>query len=383
MTRCRAVPSRSILRALVLPVVALICVLQASAASAQWPRTVTDIAGREVDIPSKPQRILLAEGFQILALSFVSPDPVSLLAGWGGDLRTFDPATYALVRDRFPDIENVPTTGMGSGETFSLERALALDPDLVVFSLWQARGNLAETAAPFEAAGIPVVFIDFYLDPLANTLPSLDLLGRILGEEQRAREYAAFYRERLDFVKKRLAAETVPRPKVLLHAFPEVWPCCWSAGGRGVGELIDLVGGRNIGAERFPSPNGGQLNLEVIIEEDPEVYIATGSSGTGPGVALGAGVTEDEARSDLARVIGAPGLSSLSAVVEGRVHGLWNFFNGSPINILAVEVMAKWVHPELFGTLDPGKTLAEINDRFSAVPFRGAFWVDLVPGAMP
>jgi iron complex transport system substrate-binding protein len=50
-----------------------------------------------------------------------------------------------------------------------------------------------------------------------------------------------------------------------------------------------------------------------------------------------------------------------------------------PLNIVAVEAVARWVRPEIFGDLDPGATLAEINSRFSALPFDGALWVSLDP----
>ena len=43
----------------------------------------------------------------------------------------------------------------------------------------------------------------------------------------------------------------------------------------------------------------------------------------------------------------------------------------------AAEVLAKWIHPELFADLDPAATLAEINKRFLAVPYTGDFWADL------
>ncbi len=76
-------------------------------------------------------------------------------------------------------------------------------------------------------------------------------------------------------------------------------------------------------------------------------------------------------------MLAAPGLSGLTAARDGRVHGLWNFFNAVPLNIVAVEAVARWVRPEIFGDLDPAATLAEINSRFSAIPFDGALWISL------
>jgi len=107
---------------------------------------------------------------------------------------------------------------------------------------------------------------------------------------------------------------------------------------------------------------------------------ATSSPGGKYGtLSIGPGVSEDEARETLARTIEAPALASIRAVQEKRVHGLWNFFNAIPLNIVAAEAFATWIRPDLFGDLDPKKSLDEINERFAAVPFEGSYWVDLKP----
>jgi iron complex transport system substrate-binding protein len=358
---------------------ALLLGLAAAPARAQWPRTVTDILGRSVVIDHEPRRILLAEGFQLVTLALLDPDPVSRLAGWGSDLETLDPATYAQFRARFPALAAVPVVGQGSGETFSMEQALAVAPDLAIFSSWQALAISPEDVVrPFEQAGIPVVFIDFYQSPLDHTVPSLRLLGQALGREAAAESVTAFIEAHLARIRERMAGAG-PGPRVMLHAYPGQWACCWSAGTGSLGEFLSLLGGRNIGAELFPTPNGGQLNLEYVIAADPEVYIATGLPQLDqPGsIRIGSGVDAATARAGLAAVVAEPGLSGLSAVRQGRVHAMWNFFNASPLNIVGIEALARWIRPELFGDLDPAATLAEINRRFLAAPLQGTYWVSL------
>ncbi|QRE74998.1 hypothetical protein F1D61_16630 [Methylobacterium aquaticum] len=72
----------------------------------------------------------------------------------------------------------------------------------------------------------------------------------------------------------------------------------------------------------------------------------------------------------------SPGLAQqLSAIRSGRAYGLWQGFSTSPVNVLAVEVLAKWLHPDLTGDLDPEATLAELNARFLAVPMDGTYWI--------
>ncbi len=55
---------------------------------------------------------------------------------------------------------------------------------------------------------------------------------------------------------------------------------------------------------------------------------------------------------------------------------LWQLFNDTPLNLLAVEILAKWSHPDRFTTLHPDETLAEINRRFLAVPMTGTYWIE-------
>lgn len=352
----------------------------AFAQNAPWPREVTDVLGRKVKLDAAPKRLMLAEGFQIQTLGLLTKQPADLLAAWGGDLAALDPVVYGIYTKAFPKLAEVPVVGAGTGDSFSLEKALAVSPDLAIFSAWQLPGGVQDPAlAKFEAAGIPVVVVDFYRDPLKNTVESIRVLGEALGREAEAKAFTDFYSARMDVIRTRVAAGLPDKPSVMLHAYPGIWPCCWSAGSGGTGDYIRLLGGRNIGAEKFPTENGGQLNLEYLIDQDPDIYIATGLPQLKQQGALmvGFGIDKQTARTSLEGVMQTPGIADLSAKDKGRVHGLWNFFNGSPLNILAVETLAKWIQPTVFADLDPDADRAEINTRFLAVPFEGTYWIDL------
>ncbi|MFD2265147.1 ABC transporter substrate-binding protein [Lacibacterium aquatile] len=372
-------------------VVVLMASLVSAAPSAyaqgtSFPRTVTDVLGRKVELKAQPKRLMLAEGFQIQTLGLLDKNPADLLVGWGGDLSALEPAIYATYLKAFPKLAEVPVVGAGTGDTFSLEKALAVSPDLAIFGAWQVPGGVQDPALQkFEAAGIPVVIIDFYRDPLKNTVESIRVLGEALGKEAAAKAYIDFYNSRMDRIRSRVAAGLPEKPTVLLHAYPGLWPCCWSAGSGGTGEFISLLGGRNIGADKFPTENGGQLNLEFVIDQDPDVYIATGlpqlkQKNT---LSVGWGVDKAAARTSLAGVMEIPGIAELSAKDKGRAHGLWNFFNGSPLNILGIEALARWIQPTVFADLDPDAAMAEINRRFLAVPFEGTYWIDLKEPSRP
>ncbi len=60
-------------------------------------------------------------------------------------------------------------------------------------------------------------------------------------------------------------------------------------------------------------------------------------------------------------------------VKKGHAYAIWHLFYNSPFNVVAVQVMAKWLHPGLFADVDPRHTLQEIYRRFQPQqrPFQG------------
>ena len=336
---------------------------------------VRDVAGREVTLAAPAERVLLGEGRQLIALSLVHPDPGSIIAGWLGDLRALDPASYQLYLNHSPAIAEIPQVGQTSEETFSVERALSVRPDIAILSGGHGpSSSSSETVRQLEAAGIPVVFIDFREEPLRNTVPSVRVIGQVLGREAQAEAFIDFYEQRLERIATRIAGGPIERPKVFMemHAGGER-ECCGSPGRGNLGDYIDFVGGENIGASVLPGALG-TLNLEYIIAQDPEIYIGTGGSNPASGVVIGSGVDPETTRESLARVVARPGIEGLSAVRNGRAHALWHNFYNTPVNVLAIEALAKWIHPDLFEDIDPGSTLEELNSGFLAVPLEGTYW---------
>lgn len=367
-------PLRSI--GLVLSAVLALCMLAGICSASAEPVTVTDLLGRTVTLPAPAKLIVLAQGRQLNALGLIHPDPVSLLAGWGSDHLRQNPDAFALYRGRFPAIDAVPTVGDGvTPNGFSLEKTIALSPDVVVLSgsLAGMRRGPNDLIERLEAAGIPVVVADFYLHPLTDTVPSLRLLGRLIGREAQAEAFIRFYESRLQRITQRLAGAS--RPSVFIHAHAGGTDCCMSSGKGTFDDFITAAGGRNIAAAILPGASG-QVSLEQLIAADPDVYVATGGVhlAKSGGLVLGLGVPPDRATASFAALLARPGIDTLSAVRSGRASGLWQLFNDTPLHVVAIEALAKWIHPELFADLDPAATLAEAA-RFSAIPLDGTLWI--------
>ena len=348
--------------------------------------TVTDVLGRTVTLPGPAQRVVLAQARHFQVLSLLTPDPAAILAGWSDEFRTSFAPDYRAALKRFPSLANVPIVGRHTAESFSVERTLGLRPDLVVMTAsfaglmqGQAAGE-SPIISRLEAAGVPVVVVDFFMRPMENTVPSLRALGAAIGHDAQAEAFIRFYEQHMRTVAQRLA--DLPddrRPAVFVHAHAGVTDCCNSPGTGTFNEMIRYAGGHNIGADVLKTATG-KLNFETINAKAPQVYVATGTgSNAGAGLAIGAGVSPADARASLERLIRANHLDALPAVRSGNSHGIWHAFNDSPLHVVFIEALARWIHPDRFADVDPAGTLREINRQFLAVPLEGTYLVNLKP----
>ncbi|HEY3598705.1 MAG TPA: ABC transporter substrate-binding protein [Paraburkholderia sp.] len=347
------------------------------------PRVLTDLAGRTVRVPAAgPQRILLGESRTLAAVALLEgPHPLARIVGWQGDLPTMDPQTFDAYAEKFPAIKQIPLIGKATEDSISDEKALSLKPDVAIFSLaGHGPSRYNALVKQLEATGTTVVFIDFRLHPMQNTLPSIKLLGAVLHREPQADAYIQFYQQHLAHIQN--VVNRIPqaqRPKVFVDLLAGIWDagCCHTAGNGNFGEFIQAAGGRNIAQGLVPGVLG-DISMEQVIAAQPDVYIATGSRSK-PGLAslrVGPLTSEHDARASLAQLVARPGFDTIKAIHDGRAHGISHNYYDSPYNIIVLEAFAKWFYPAQFKDLDVHATQAELYRRFLAVPPGGAEWVD-------
>lgn len=368
---------------LLITLITLTALLSPGPATAQ-PIQVTDILGRQITLPAPAKHVVLAQARHFQLLSLLTPDPAAILAGWSDEYKTSFAPDYRLALKRFPRLAEVPIVGRHTPDSFSIETTLGLHPDLVImappFAGVSPGGSPSQSPIleRLQAAGVPVLVIDFFTRPMENTIPSLQALGKALGREAQAQAFIAFYRQHMQAVAQGLAGlPESGRPPVFLHAFAGAMDCCNSPGTGTFNEMIQYAGGHNIAADVLKTPTG-KLNFEYVNARQPQVYIATGTgSSTRSGLAIGAGVSEAQARESLVRIIHDNRLDALPAVRSGNSHGIWHAFNDTPLHVILIEAMARWFHPNRFADLDPAQTLRTVNQRFLAVPLQGTYWVNL------
>ena len=126
------------------------------------------------------------------------------------------------------------------------------------------------------------------------------------------------------------------------------------------------------------------VNPEQVFAFDPDHYIATGSNWAlyNPAnfaVPLGHGLDEAQARARLEALLEKRDFDQLRAVADGNAHAVWHQFYISPYHFPAVQVFAKWLHPERFADLDPDANFRAFHEAFLPVPYQSGYWVSLSP----
>jgi iron complex transport system substrate-binding protein len=281
---------------------------------------------------------------------------------------------HGVLAARFPVLDTLPAIASNAGE-LAVEQVISAAPDLLVLSVFSKVS--VQQLQQLDAAGIPVIYVDFLIDPLTNTDRSLTLLGAAIGRSEAAATVIDFRRRHREAIEAKLAGLDPARkkPSVFLETHASaVEACCNSPGTGNLGLYIDLVGGHNIGDVLSGRPFG-QINIEYILASAPDVYIASGGAymQERSGLLVGPGYDEATTRASLDRLLARPGFSGLPAVQSGHVHGLAKALFDPVWDILSLELLAKWVNPDLFADLDVDRTREELN-TLSSVHLAKGYW---------
>jgi len=209
-----------------------------------WPVTVKDLDNRTVTVEHEPQRIILQDGRDIFALALLERDnPFAKVVAWNNLPKKQDTETWNVLKRKWPEAEKILDMKFSDQGNVDLETVISRQPDLMIAQL-RAKPSLVQTGvlAKLDALHIPVIFVDYELHPVENTLPSIALLGKVMGQTGRAQAYMDFYQQRLDRLHQRLAT-TSKKPLVFIEPIAGVGGldngCCFNHARKGCGGLVE------------------------------------------------------------------------------------------------------------------------------------------------
>lgn len=357
--------------------------------STVWPAfaekvTVKDVTGRDVEVNVPVKHVILGEGRQIYFLAALDKNnPFEHVVGWRDDLPKADPETYEAYLAKYPDIAKLPKFGGMKDGTFDIEQAVALKPDVILMNI-DAK-TATEEAGYIEKlgkVGIPLVYVDFREKPMENTEPSMRLMGKLMGKEAVAEDFIKFRSDSIKRVTDVLEKENPKKPVVFVErAGGYSDDCCMSFGNENFGKMVEIAGGINMAKGIIPG-TFGTVNPEQIIASNPDQIIITGGKWDAyvPGgnwVGVGYGADLKEARRKLEALTKRPGFTGVKAVENGNVHAIWHQFYNNPYQFVAIQEIAKWLHPDLFKDLDPEATFKELHERFLPLEYEPGYFVSL------
>ncbi|WP_312190216.1 ABC transporter substrate-binding protein [Leclercia sp.] len=340
-----------------------------------WPVTVKDLDNRTVTVEHEPQRIILQDGRDIFALALLERDnPFSRVVAWNNLPKKQDTETWNVLKRKWPEAEKILDMKFSDQGNVDLETVISRQPDLMIAQL-RAKPSLVQTGvlAQLEALHIPVLFVDYELHPVKNTLPSIALLGKVMGQTGRAQAYIDFYQQRLDRIHQRLATVS-KKPLVFIEPIAGVGGldngCCFTHARNGWGGLVEAAGGTNIGSQLLPGASGN-IAVEKIISLNPDYYLMTGSKRPGKGTAIipfGYNVPAHDVSAAFNALLTRQGVASIPAVAQGHTGALYHHFYNNPYNIVAIETLSKIFYPTLFKDVDPLEDYHAIIKNFTHIP---------------
>ena len=208
--------------------------------------TITDDFGRNVTIKEIPERIIS-----------LSPANTEILFAIGAGDRVVGVTEYCNYPAEAEEREKV-----GGVSTVSIEKVVALEPDLVLGD----ELNGKETFERLEELNITVVGINPV--NISEILDDILLVGRITGEEENATALVANMTQRMEEIKNK--TRDVKRPTVAHVTWHDP---IWVAGSGTVqDEVIEIAGGENAFSD---IKDWGTVSLEEFIDRNPDVIIVS------------------------------------------------------------------------------------------------------------
>lgn len=280
--------------------------------------TVTDDTGYVLNMTAYPERIV----------SLAPSNTQTLFAVGAGDnvvgVTDYDHYPYNFTAW----IEAGNMSSIGNYYQPAVEPIVALNPDLVLASL----GSI-DAADQLRTLGYNVLTLN--PTDLDGVMKNIVIVGKVTNHEAEATEVVNDMQQRIDAVVNGVKQATT-RPKV----YHEIWSDPYMSVGKGtfVDNAIKLAGGQNIfenATDDYPV-----VSSEAVIEQNPDIIVFPTQMGV------------ESFWGDFETVANRPAWSSINAVKNNKMYAVSGDIidEPGPRQVDALEILAKIIHPEIFGT---------------------------------
>lgn len=345
--------------------------------------TITDLAGETYTFDKPLEKVLLqwsGSGGPFMTMAALLGDEVcDYIAGMDNGLPQNRKDMYDQYIKTLPQLADVPDVGNVDNGDFNTEMAIASGADALIAPLG-AQTALSEDIQPkLEAAGMPVIYMDYHAETMENHIHSTELLGTLFGKEERAQELVDFYMEHMNRINEGVAEmlKTNERPTVYIECASKGASELGNSYGNNLmwGGMVYNMGGTSIAdgiVEKY-----APLEAEYVLSQNPGKIIFTGSiwEGSDDSARMGFQATEEDSRARVAAILKRPGWSELDAVKNGEIYVVHHAVGRELYDCASMEAIAKYIWPDEFTDIDPTATLKEYYDRFLPFDFGGLWYM--------
>lgn len=322
-------------------------------------RTFTDSLGREVELPTSIERICPSGHTAQQVLLTMAPDKMIGLS------QPLSDDQLAIFGEKFKDY---PVFGavLGAKDDFNREAVAAAAPQVIIDTGEVKKDTQESLDALQEQLGIPVVFVEAYLEDYGAAYATL---GELLGMEKRGNELSEYCTRVYGEVQSTMAA--IPESERVNMAY--------LLGENGLNaiaktsvqaQVIDMVANNVVVVDGVSSKgSGNEISLEQIAVWDPELIIFQGGS------------IYDSVRAD-------PAWSQISAIANDNFYEVpsnpWCWMNNPPTvnQLMGMQWLPRLLYPDKFDDSIEDVTKAYYSTMYD-YDLTDAELSDILQGALP
>ncbi len=341
------------LKGIVLLIFISLCLVIYNVSEAKDKITIKDMAGREVTIPKKVQRIVaLSSTLRFVVYLKETDKIVGMEASEKKEVNNPSRPYLSALRKK---IDIIPTVGEGgSGRLPDFEKLISVAPDIIFTT------NIDSEQADIiqQRVNIPVVVLDYggigILD-INSVYNTLSLLGKILNAEKREKELKDYINKTLQDLKKRTENITEKQKPTVYVGAVSYRGAHGITSTQGSYPPLEWVNALNV-AKLLNKEGPIFIDKEQLLLWNPDViFIDNG------GLSL---VSEDYKKN-------GSFYKKLKAVKNNRVYSILqynNYFTNLELAIANSYFIGKVIYPDRFYDIDPPKKSEEIIKFFVGLP---------------
>lgn len=339
---------------------------------------VEDINGDKIVLEKPAEKIFL--GFYIENYLAVSGDfkLEKIVAISKGETKDLMNAMWTKYAEVIPNLEGCIDTGSIYLDSFSMEKLIDAKPDLVILAPYQAK-KLGDGINTIKNLGIPVAVVDYNSFTLEKHIKSTEILGKLLGTEERAKELIENYKKQTEDVENKLKEIPESEFKSVYFELASQGPETYgnSYGDSLWGNILKTAKCNNIAQGKIT--DYGPLNPEYVISSNPQLIIFSGQTNSKDQgkqrFEMGFDVKSERALETMNMYLKRPGWENLNAVKNKEIYGVDHSGLRTLYDYVYLQYIAKVIHPEKFADVDPLANLNEFYTKYLPVKPEGTFMI--------